>query len=266
MKLIRIVALVFVTGLFCLTADALEIIKVKGNRVLIRLDGKTVSVGEQLDVIDASGRKKGIVRITSFNETKALAKIENGPANVGMKVTKRTGVIVDNEIVSNNNYDIRLNPIGIFFSAIDVNLDFKISQDWTVGVQGEYLHAQLAESGIYTSPYNISAYGYGVRANWFEKGVFNDGWYLGPSLQYLSVSVKTTDAFGNVAGSASGTMASCLVGYGWFWNNLNIMLGAGYGTVLGASSITIKDAVGNQETITANLSGITLEFSMGWAF
>jgi uncharacterized protein YxjI len=245
---------------FCSPTNALEIIKIKGNRALIRLDGEKVSVGEPLDVIDANGRKVSVIRITSFNDTKALSKIESGSPMVRMKVTKRTGPLIKDK------YNFRLNPL-IFLGAVNGNFDFRISRDWTVGLQGAYLQAKLGPTGTFNSDFNITAYGIGARANWFFDGAFKDGYYLGPSLEYLAVNIKTSDAFGPANGSATGMMASCLVGYGWFWDEgFNIMLGGGYGTVLGASGITIKDSAGNQQTITANLSGLTFEISIGFAF
>src|ERR1700733_10458738 len=133
------VALIFAMCFFCFAADALEIIKIKGNRFLIRLDGQTVSVGEQLDVLDSRGNKRGVVEITKFNETKAIAKVKSGTVNVGMKLTRRTGMVVNDsassrgsEIGSTSNYDLRVNPIGLVLGALDLNFDFKITDDWTI--------------------------------------------------------------------------------------------------------------------------------------
>jgi hypothetical protein len=270
MRLVRNLAISFVAMLFCYAVDGMEILKVKEGRVLIRLDGRTVSVGEQLDVLEA-GKKNGVVRVTSFNDTKALAKIETGLPNAGMQVAKRTvtvAVPAKNSAQSKRdfNYDFRVNPVGLISGGIDANLDFKLTENLTVGPQGIYLHAQLSPSGIYTSNYDITAYGFGARANWFFDGAFKDGWYFGPSFEYLKVTLKTTDAVGPATGSASGMLASGIIGYGWFWDNFNLMLGGGYASVLGASSITIKDSAGNQTVITANLSGLTYELSIGWAF
>lgn len=259
------VALIFIALLFSQVANA-EIIKVKGDRVLIRLEGNKVSVGERLDAVDSSGRKNGVVEVTSFDDTKAVAKIESGFADVGMKVARRRTVTVENLEGPNDNCDFRVNPIGLIGGSVDANFDFKIARDWTVGPQGIYLHAQLSPTGIFNSNYDVTAFGFGVRANWFTNGAFKDGFYFGPSLEYLSVSVKTADALGPATGTASGFMASALIGYGWFWNGFNTMLGVGYGSVLGPSSITIKDQAGNGETISANLSGLTYELSVGWAF
>jgi hypothetical protein len=258
MSSIRNAALILIALLFCSSLEA-EILKVKGNQVMIRLDGKKVSVGEQLDVIDATGTKKGVVEIITYDDTKAYARIESGTVSVGMKLARRIASTTD-------RFDFRVNPIGLIGGSIDANLDFRISQDWTVGVQGIYLHVKLDPSSIFTSDYNITAYGFGTRANYFFNGAFKDGWYFGPSLEYLSVGIKTGDAAGPASGTASGLMASALVGYGWFWDGFNLMLGGGYAAVLGTSSITIKDSVGNEETITANLSGLTYELSIGWTF
>ncbi len=267
LKSIVICNLIFVAVLFCFSAGA-EIIKVNGHRVLIRLNGKSVLMGEELDVVDADGRKRGIVKVTTFNETGAFAEIESGVAMVGMRVARRAKTTEKSSYhpSGSNTFDFRINPVGIVAGGIDANLDVRIAEDWTVGVQGIYLHLNLSPSGIYTSDYNMTAYGFGVRANWFSNGALNDGFYFGPSLEYLNLSLKTTDASGSASGIASGLMASGLIGYGWFWQHFNILLGGGYGAVLGASGITIQDAAGSKQTITANLSGLTYELSIGWAF
>ena len=263
---VRNLASALIAAFFCFAANA-EIVKVEGNRIELRLNGKTVSIGEQLDVVDTGGDKQGIIRVTSFNATSAYAEIESGFAQVGMRVARRIGATVKREFRNTNKYyNFRVNPIGLVAGGIDANFDFRITENMTLGPQGIYLHATLSPSGIFNSDYDITAYGFGARANWFFNGVFKDGFYFGPSVEYLTVTLKTTDVFGAATGTASGVMASGLIGYGWFWENFNIMLGGGYASVFGTSGITIKDSVGNQETITANLSGLTYELSAGWAF
>jgi hypothetical protein len=266
-KLLRNLTFIFITVLFCSAARA-EIIKVEGSQVLIRLHGKSVSVGEQLDVIDAEGRHQGTIKVTRLNGTSASAELESGVATVGMRVAKRGKTIRQGsrDSTSPNIFDFRVNPVGLISGGVDVNLDFRVAPDWTVGIQGLYLRLNLNPTGIFTSDYDISAYGFGARANWFSNGTFTDGFYFGPSFEYLSLTLKTADASGSAIGKASGLMASCLIGYGWFWKGFNIMLGGGYETIFGASGITIQDAAGNKQTITANLSGLTYELSMGWVF
>lgn len=238
----------------------MEIIKVRPGFVLIQLDGEKVSKGELLRVFDSNGKEKSFIRVTSFNQTKAVARIESGSANVGMTAIKRHDTSAD-------HYNLRLNPIGLIAGAINGDFEFKISDEWTVGIQGAFIRAKLSPTGIFNSDYNITAWGIGARADWYFNGVFNDGFYLGPSAEYLNVNVKTSDSFGPASGNAAGLMLACILGYGWFWDNgFNIMLGGGYGGVLGASGITIQDSVGNRQAITANLSGLTYELSFGWAF
>ena len=91
----HLIALIFFAGFFCFAADAMEIIKYKENRYLVRLDGKQVAVGDRLDVVDDEGNKTGIVEITKFNETKVLAKIV--PVELrrsGMRLTQRSVVTI----------------------------------------------------------------------------------------------------------------------------------------------------------------------------
>jgi hypothetical protein len=114
----------------------------------------------------------------------------------------------------------------------------------------------------------VTAYALGARANWMSNGAFEDGFYIGPSLNYINVKVSNTDSLGTVSGSVSGLEAQVLFGYGWFWTNFNILLGGGVSTLLGASKVTVTDESGNQTQVgdLSHLTGLALEFSLGWAF
>jgi hypothetical protein len=100
------------------------------------------------------------------------------------------------------------------------------------------------------------------------NGAFEDGFYIGPSLNYINVRVTNSDEYGNVSGSVSALEAECLFGYGWFWSNFNIMLGGGLSTILGSPSVTVTDETGAKTEVgnLSHLTGLAIEFSLGWAF
>ena len=168
---------------------------------------------------------------------------------------------------ASNQYDFRFSPLGLVVGSINLDFDIAITPDWTIGPALQYWHLKINSGSDFTSSFDITAYAAGVRANWFYNGVFTDGLYVGPSAKYANVTLNTTNSSGSVSGNINGFLAGCLVGYGWFWDSFNIMLGAGANIGIGNSgNITVTGSSGNQTTTSTSLSGIDLEFSLGWAF
>lgn len=62
---------------------AASIQTVKGTKVLIQLDGQSVSAGERYFTLDSAGKKKAIVTIRQVKGDKAVAEISKGKAEVG---------------------------------------------------------------------------------------------------------------------------------------------------------------------------------------
>jgi hypothetical protein len=166
-----------------------------------------------------------------------------------------------------DKYNFRFSPVGLIVGSINVNMDFKISDEWTIGPQLEYWHFTLGSDDVLlTSDYNITAIGGGIRANWFPNGVYTSGLYVGPSVSYTSVKLTTSDKYGSVTGSVGAPLVSCLVGYAWFWSSFNIMLGGGLSTSIGETQVKVTDSSGTTVSVSDNLTGLDIEFSLGWTF
>lgn len=166
---------------------------------------------------------------------------------------------------SGDTMNFRFSPIGLLVGQVAVDLDYKVADNWTVGPEVAYMHSSVSETDALTSNIDITGYGAGARANWFKNGTYTDGLYVGPSLTYVSVKATASDAFGNISGSASAVVLSALVGYGWFWDSFNMMLGGGAAVPLGNNQVTVTDSNGNQ--IKSNVSSsLALEYSLGWTF
>jgi hypothetical protein len=165
--------------------------------------------------------------------------------------------------------NLRFSPIGLLASAILVNYDVAVNSNWTLGPEVIYMNFNIDSSGTYSSEINIKALGLGARGNWFKNGVYTAGLYVGPSLRYLSVKGEEnfSDGSGQSTASASGLLASGLVGYGWFWDSFNIMLGGGLSLPLGDLKVETTDSNGvKTEEDISNGGGLALEFSLGWTF
>jgi hypothetical protein len=166
-----------------------------------------------------------------------------------------------------DRFDFRFSPIGLIVGSFDVYVDVAIAPEWTIGPALQYWHFSINSGSDFTSSFDITAYALGVRANWFQNGVYTDGLYIGPSVKYANVTLKTSDSNGSVSGSVSGVLVGALIGYGWFWNSFNMMLGAGANLGVGNSNnVTVTGSSGNTTTTSTSLSGLDLEFSLGWTF
>ncbi len=166
-----------------------------------------------------------------------------------------------------DNFNLRFGPIHALVGAVDLNFDIAVHPNWTIGPQFTYWHFTMNSTGSFSSNYDINVIGGGVRASWFKNGVFTDGLYVGPSLTFNSVEVKTSDSSGSVTGTATSIAASTLVGYGWFWDNFNIMLGGGLALPLGETKVKIKNSSGTDDNVSyARTGSLALEFTLGWTF
>ena len=158
------------------------------------------------------------------------------------------------------NTNIRFSPLSPLVGVIDVEVDFKVSEAWSVGPQ---LSILSTEDGNY----DVSGYKVGVRANYFFSGsVFTQGWYFGPSVSVISVNVKENIAISNYEGDAKGINFNALFGYQWMWESFNINLGGGPSYV-SLGKIRTKDNSGNTESYDGFSGvGLAIEFMLGWKF
>jgi hypothetical protein len=164
-------------------------------------------------------------------------------------------------------YNFRISPIGLLVGAVGFDFDIQVAPDWTIGPHATYWHYRLeSNTSYFTDKYDVRAFGFGVRANWFKNGAYTDGLYIGPSLFFASTKVTNNDAFGEWSGTSSGLFATGLVGYGWFWENFNIMLGGGATFGLGDTKVTVMDSSGQSTEVSSDIAGLALEFSLGWTF
>src|SRR4051812_32839201 len=80
--------------------------------------------------------------------------------------------------------NFRFDPLGLLLGMASVNLDIAVNPEWTVGPQLAYWQLKVGQAGDFTSDFEVKAYSFGARANWFANGVYTDGLYVGPSLRY----------------------------------------------------------------------------------
>lgn len=165
-------------------------------------------------------------------------------------------------------YNFRFEPVHLLIGAVVVNLDYVIQPDWTIGPTAMFWKFNISSNRTdYKEDFEMTYYSIGARATWFKNGVFTDGLYVGPSLMYVNAKIKTRNILDEeVTGSLSAPAVSCLIGYGWFWESFNMMLGGGGRIALGNAKVETKTAAGTQTDITIPVAGIDFEYSLGWTF
>lgn len=161
--------------------------------------------------------------------------------------------------------NVRFGPLSLLVGFTNLTLDFAVGDEWTVGPEVSYWRLKISSSSGYSDA-DITSWGVGARANWFKNGRFTDGLYLGPSLSYQSFEMKAKNSDGESA-SASRTspVAALLVGYGWFWDSFNIMLGIGPQVALNAGEVVVRDSAGKEQRRNVGTS-VAGEFTLGWTF
>lgn len=166
---------------------------------------------------------------------------------------------------SQNDYNFRFHPISLIVGALSAEFDIRVSDQWTVGPEVNYWNIKFTSAGTSASTFEIHNSSIGVRANWFKNDVFTDGLYVGPFVRYTRATVNATGTT-SVTGDASGIYFGSLIGYGWFWDSFNMMLGGGVALASGTSNIVVTESNGQRTEAPNNAAGFTAEYSLGWTF
>jgi hypothetical protein len=162
--------------------------------------------------------------------------------------------------------NVRISPLLLLAGGISAHFDYKIDPNWTIGIEGYYYHATVNQTGDLTSDVSINSFAGAVRANYFFNGTFKDGVYLAPSIGDEGVTATSSDITGSLSANVNIPYVGLLVGYGWFWDNFNVMLGLGFKAPLGNSKIVVRDQAGNNEASATVGIGLDAEGSIGWTF
>jgi hypothetical protein len=169
-----------------------------------------------------------------------------------------TSAIAETE-QQNNAANFRFSAVGLLLGAVVADVDFQINENWTLGPTMAIWNFTVGATGSNVLNTDVSFFSVGGRGNWYRNGVHTDGLYVAPALSYNTVKLKS----GSDSGSASGLVASGLVGYGWFWKSFNMLLGGGMTLPLGITSVEVN---GEKYSTSGTSAGLALEYTLGWTF
>ena len=225
------------------SAFAASVTAVKNKKLMLSLDGESASVGSEFFVLNGSGKKVAIIRVTQVKSGKAIADITKGTARVGYTTQPRGGSSASS---SDSYYDHKLSS--------------RSATGNSMGIVGGYLMNSMTASFVGGTPpatYTVNTsmsgsglgalgyYDYAVSSRFVLRGM------VGMEQYNVAGSITTPDCSGTTDCNVKLTYLS-LYGYGRF----NILtggtkwwIGGGYGYLYAMSKAS---TVLKSDQITAN--------------
>lgn len=160
-----------------------------------------------------------------------------------------------------DSMNLRFSPVGLLIGYLNVDFDFKLNDNWTLGPTVSYWSVSTSATGGFTQDIKLTATAFGARANWHKNGVFTDGLYVSPIVQIISASASS----GSTTASVSTWGLQGLVGYHWFWDSFNLSLGGGFG-MTGAAKAKVEEPGRSAEVNLSRSGGLALDFMLGFTF
>jgi hypothetical protein len=158
--------------------------------------------------------------------------------------------------------NVRVGVIDSLAGVVDVTFDFKIGNAWTFGPQLGYANKDI-------DTFDVKILSPGLRANYYFNGkALTQGWFLGPSVNYIDLEVSTEDdVYGKLTGNATGFYSTLILGYQWMWKSFNINLGVGP-TFYALDKVKVENEDSSYDEEFSGFSGTSasLEFTFGWKF
>lgn len=168
-----------------------------------------------------------------------------------------------NAAMTEKSVNVRVAPVALLGNYLNTDIDFPVDESWSLGPTITYRSFSTTSVG-FSNDISASVLGLGARGTWYENGVFEQGWFVSPIAQYISVSAKS----GSASASVGVFGVSAIGGYHWFWDNFNLNLGAGFTSLMGGSTIKVTDGTTttSAEVSLPSYNTIALDFMIGYLF
>nr|HMN70175.1 hypothetical protein [Bdellovibrionales bacterium] len=209
--------------------NAAEVVKVKGESVLIDLRGDAAAPGDEMYVLRSDGKRAGIVRITRVKGEKAIARLAKGKASAGMSLEPKGASSASASKKSSGGGFARGQKTRSYWGGL-----LGISQD---SMTAKIYDAADNDMG------SVSLSGMGFSAKGlFDYELFNQIWFRGTTgLEGFSVSGDAKCGDGNAQSCTANIwyLSFDFIGrYVFSTGNFRPWLGGGLGLLFPAS----KDA------------------------
>lgn len=232
------------------TVFAASVTAVKNNKIAINLEGQAASPGTEFFVVNASGKKVAIVKITQVKGDKALAEISKGTAQVGYSLQPRSGGGGKSSSAgatsSDSYYDQKLNSrahTGNSFGIIGGYLLNSMTASFTGGPLGATYPVTASMSGSGFGA--LGFYDYAISPKFVLRG-------MGGVEQYNVVGSISTFDCSATADCNVKLMYLSMYGYGRYnvlEGDYKWWVGGGYGYLY---AISKASTVLRSEQISAN--------------
>lgn len=158
-------------------------------------------------------------------------------------------------MVQADPFHAELNLLSYFLGRTSLNLNYKITEKFTVGVYGSYFNPKTL--GI-----DWSGVGFGARSDFYPFATpYTNAWYLALGLGYRMIN-GSSGPVGTL--SASGFEGQLTTGYLWFFNKISIRLGGGAG--VNNYPARVVSSLGSTIVIPENGFYFALEGAIGYVF
>lgn len=172
--------------------------------------------------------------------------------------------------VNGDFINLRASGLFLLVGGLNLDLDFKINDEWTVGPTLTYWKFDFnTTAGFVGSKLSTIYKAIGVRANWSQNGTYRTGMYLSPILQFAGATVEgvSSSTGRTITGEANAPVLSGLVGYQWFYpTGFNITAGIGLSVGASGTKAEATDGTTTVKTETSRTGGLALDFMMGYVF
>ena len=164
--------------------------------------------------------------------------------------------------------NLRLSALGLLVGMLNVDVDFKISNEWTLGPSLSFWNYDY-DTSLYTGDkLRVETLVFGARATWAKNGAYQTGLYVSPMLKIVTARAtgtsKTTGA--TVTGNARGPILIGVVGYQWFWDNFNVNIGGGLAVGASSAKVEVSDGTTSSTAETSRSAGLVLDGMVGYTF
>lgn len=165
-----------------------------------------------------------------------------------------------------DQFNFRFSPLGLLVGTANLALDYKLSDQWSVGPQITYTDLKVGTFGS-LSDFSIRGTGFAVEGVYSFSASFQDGWYANASIGSNNVELKARNRSTGETLSANGSGMNLQAGggYKWFWQSFNMNLGL----TLARSSVSEIEIRDSNGVVTESYNprlGVGIDFRMGFTF
>ncbi|MBX3020988.1 MAG: hypothetical protein KF799_04870 [Bdellovibrionales bacterium] len=155
------------------------------------------------------------------------------------------------------DWNVRSSPLALLIGLVTLRVDYRLADHWVIG-------PEVAAIDRTVSNVELKATGLGVVAMYYFDAALSSSAFIefGASSSKVKLKWRNLDQSSEFTNSGGRILA----GYHWFWDRLNLSLGAGLSSN-SAGDIEARDTNGNVvDHYELRPISLALDCTLGWAF